>query len=243
MNKVILITGAGRRIGAAIARHCHHCGCNVVIHYRQSQAEAQLLADSLNQRRDNSAVTLQADFNELSSLTPLVDDAYQTWGRLDGLVNNASNFYPTPIAEATTAQWDDLFNGNAKAAFFLSQAAAEYLRDSRGTIINIIDIHGATPLKGYGIYSMAKAALQMQTKVLAKELAPAVRVNGIAPGAIAWPEAQNSLDPAQQQHIIDQTLLKRHGNEQDIAKAVEYFLLHSDYVTGEVLAVDGGRYL
>lgn len=241
-KKVVLITGAARRIGAAIARHLHGCGMNVMIHYHQSELEAQTLVAELNQIRVDSAQLVTADLNQISTLTAAVEKTAACWGRLDMLINNASSFYPTPMGSATEQQWDDLLGSNLKAAFFLSQAAASELRKHKGGIINITDIHAQRPLKNYPVYSIAKAGLSMLTKVLAKELAPDIRVNEIAPGPILFPEGENKLSETQKTDLIERTALKRCGDPQEIAKAVSY-LMDASFVTGQVIAVDGGRLL
>lgn len=239
MKQVALITGAARRVGACITRQLHNQGMNVVIHYNHSGSEAEKLCDELNAIRLKSAVICQADLAASSKLSALIDAVVAEWGRLDILVNNASSFYPTPIEQVTEAEWDDLQASNVKGAFFLAQAAFPYLKKHHGAIINITDIHAQKPLKGYAAYSIAKASLAMMTKVLAREMAPEVRVNAVAPGSIAWPEATNGLTEHQKQEIIERTLLKKHGSPEDIAAAV-YFLCESKYITGQTIAVDGG---
>ncbi len=239
-HPTVLITGAAHRIGATTARFLHAAGMNIVIHYRQSRAGAEALQQELAAVRPDSVALVQADLHDTALLPQLVEDAAEAWGRLDVLINNASTFYPTPIDKATEAEWDDLLGTNLKAPFFLSQAAAPFLRRSRGCIVNIVDIHAERPLRGFPIYSIAKAGLVMLTKSLAAELGPEVRVNAVAPGAILWPE---HLDEAGREKIISRTFLKRQGSPEDIAKAIRYLIQDADYMTGQVLAVDGGRSL
>ena len=241
---VALITGAAKRIGATIARHLHQHECNIALHYRHSMQEAQQLADELNNQRPHSVITVYADLSDLQQLKTLIQQTIQSWGRLDALINNASSFFPTPLATATEAEWSDLINSNLKGPFFLTQAAAPYLKKTKGCVINITDTHGQKPLKNYSIYCIAKAGLIMLTRSLAKELGPEVRVNGVSPGPILWPTQKENLSTeAQKQQIIEQTVLKRQGTPLDIAKAVRFLLQDANYVTGQILAVDGGRLL
>lgn len=239
-TKVILITGAARRLGAALARYFHHKNYNIVVHYRHSKAEAGQLARDLNEIRANSAYLLQADFSQTVDYQTLLAEAHNVWGRLDALINNASSFYPTKLGEITTEQWYDLFASNAKAPLFLSQAAFPFLQQTKGNIINIIDIHGKKPLKNYAVYSMAKASLSMLTLALAQECAPTVRVNGVAPGSFIWPEGINELSAALRERLLQKTPLQKQGSVNDIAGAVNYFL-KAKFVTGQILGVDGGR--
>lgn len=238
-GKAILITGAARRVGAEVARTLHGAGANIAIHYRGSATDATALADELNAQRAGSAILLQADLLDTARLPSLVEDTVKAFGRLDVLVNNASTFYPTPVGTITEAQWDDLLGTNLKAPLFLSQAAAPALAASEGLILNIVDIHGLRPLKGFPVYSPAKAGLVMLTHALARELAPQVRVNAIAPGPVLFPE--DGLTEERKSDIIERTLLKRRGSPRDIAKAALFFASDAPYVTGQVLAVDGGR--
>lgn len=238
-DKTILVTGAARRVGAAIVRRLHEAGASVVVHFRDSALAADALADSLNAERAGSALCVQADLLDLAALPRLIAAATEAFGRLDGLVNNASSFLPTPLADIDPAAWDDLVGSNFRAPLFLAQAAAPHLRRRGGAIVNITDIHAERPLAGYPLYCAAKGALLTLTRALAIELAPAVRVNAVAPGPILWPEDDRFSD-AERRAIIDHTLLKRAGTAADIAAAVE-FLLTADYVTGQVLNVDGGR--
>jgi pteridine reductase len=240
-GKVALVTGAARRIGAAIARRLHAAGASVVIHYRGAEAEAAKLEAELNAARAGSALKLKAEL--LAPIAPraLVGGAVDRFGRLDLLVNNASAFYPTALGGIEPAHWDDLVGSNLKAPMFLSQEAAPRLAKAHGAIVNVVDIHAERPLAGYAVYSIAKAGLAALTRSLALELAPAVRVNGVAPGAIAWPE-DGQFDPAERSRIVATTPLGRIGSPEDIAQAVE-FLACAPFVTGQILAVDGGRSL
>ena len=242
---VALVTGAARRLGAAIARTLHATGHDLALHCHASRAEAEALAAELEATRPGSTLVLQADLAQFDRLPELVAKTIGRFGRLDALVNNAAAFFPTPFGTVTPAQWDTLFATNLRAPFFLSQAAAPHLKAAGGGIVNIADIHGETPLAGHGVYCMAKAALLMLTKSLALDLAPEVRVNAIAPGAILWPEhADNSTgkDAAAQAALLARTPLARTGTPEDIAAAVAWLLGDgSGYVTGQTLHVDGGR--
>jgi pteridine reductase len=238
-GKTVLITGGARRVGAVIARTLHAAGANLVVHYRKSANEAAQLADELNAARANSAVTIQADLLDVARLPSLVEFSRRTFGALDVLVNNASSFYPTPIGEITPAAWDDLVGSNLKVPLFLSQAAAPALRASNGLIVNIVDIHSLRPLRHYTVYCAAKAGLHMLTRSLAKELGPEVRVNGVSPGPVMWPEGQS--DDGARAEIVDSTLLKRMGTPEDIARTVLFFATSAPFITGQILAVDGGR--
>jgi len=244
-TKTVLITGAAARIGAEISRSLHAAGMNIVIHYRSSAEKATALCAELNAIRANSAAILQADLLQTASLNELANKAAAIWGQLDVLVNNASSFYPTPVGEITEAHWDDLMGSNLKAPIFLSQAVAPYLKKSQnanqGCIINIVDIHGFRPMKAHPVYCAAKAGLAMITQSLAKELGPDIRVNGVAPGAIMWPSTE--LDPQVQESILERTALKRQGCPQDIAKTVKFLVMEGEYITGQVIPVDGGRSL
>lgn len=240
-DKVVLITGAAHRIGATVARVLHAQGMRLALHYRSSQAAAEALRDELLAVRADSVCLLQADLQDVAGLPALVEQAVSCWGQLDLLINNASSFYPTAVGSVGEAQWDDLLGSNLKAPFFLSQAAAPHLKASHGSIVNIVDIHAERPLKGYPVYSIAKAGLVMLTKTLACELGPQVRVNAVAPGAILWPE--HDMDEAMRQRIVSRTFLKRQGHPEDIARAVVYLARDAGYVTGQVMAVDGGRSL
>lgn len=240
---VILITGAARRVGAAIARSLHAAGARLALHYRHSADEAQRLADEFNRQRPDSASCHAADLCQSASLPALLADVLTRHGRLDGLVNNASAFYATPVGQITETDWDALIGSNLKGPLFLSQSAAPHLRAATGAIINITDIHAEQPLKNYPLYCAAKAGLLGLTRALALELAPQVRVNAIAPGPIDWPEGPAALDfdGSAQQRIIEQTLLRRQGSPEDIARTVHFLLFDAPYITGQVIAVDGGR--
>ena len=238
-GRTVLITGAARRVGAAIVRAMHGAGANLVVHYRKSANEAAQLADELNAKRGKSVVTMQADLLDIAKLPSLVEFAVRTFGGLDVLVNNASSFYPTPVGEITPAAWDDLMGSNLKVPLFLSQAAAPALRKSSGLIVNIVDIHSLRPLRNYTVYCAAKAGLHMLTRSLAKELGPEVRVNGISPGPVLWAEGQ--ADEAARKKVVDSTILKRMGTPQDIARTALFFAASAPFITGQILAVDGGR--
>lgn len=238
-GRVVLVTGAARRIGAAIVTRLHENGARLAIHYRASADEADSLADELNSRRPDSAATFQADLLESQAIGDLVSSVADWGGRLDCLVNNASTFYPTPIGNITEDHWDDLLGSNLKAPLFLSQAAAPHLRKARGVIINIIDIHAQRPLRNHAVYGPAKAGLAMLTRSLAKDLAPDIRVNGVSPGAILWPK--DGMSDAAQRTILRQIPLERAGEPDDIAGCVLYLVRDASYVTGQIVAVDGGR--
>jgi pteridine reductase len=237
--KSALVTGAAHRVGAQIARTLHQNGANLIIHYRRSEQAAQSLADELNQQREESAIALGADLAEVAQLEELAQRACDAYGRLDILVNNASSFYPTPFGEIDQRAWDDLLASNYRAPLFLSQACLPALRQAHGCIINLIDIYAEKPLSRHSVYCSAKAANQMLVKSLALELAPEIRVNGIAPGAILWPDQDNAQN---QDAILRQIPLARCGTPQAIADTV-MFLAANDYVTGEIVHVDGGRLL
>jgi pteridine reductase len=238
-GSVVLVTGAARRLGAAIARGFHSEGARVCIHFHRSGGEAEQLRDELNAIRADSATLIAADLLDLPALPHIVEHAVTSFGRLDVLINNASSFYPTPLGSVTAAQWDDLIGTNLRAPLFLSQAAAAHLRRSQGLIVNMIDIHARRPLPQHPVYSTAKAGLVMLTRSLARELAPDVRVNGIAPGPILWPDA--GLDEAIKSEIVAKTLLKRSGSTADIVRTALFFAKDAPYITGQILAVDGGR--
>ncbi len=238
---VSLITGAARRVGAAITRALHDQGMNVLVHYRSSSGDAKALRDELNGKRPGSAQIVQAELGDAEAPSRLVRAALDRWGRLDVLVNNASVFYPTRIGEVTLESWDKLIGINLKSPFFLAQEAAPHLRSSGGALINIVDIYADRPLKGFSVYSIAKAGLVMMTKSLARELGPEVRVNAVAPGAILWPD--QGTTEATRTTIIKRTALRRKGEPEDIAGAVVYLARDARYVTGQVIIVDGGRTL
>ncbi len=238
-EKVILVTGAARRIGAAIVTCLQQNGARVAIHFRGSSDEAARLADTLNAVRPDSASVFQADLLHTGAIASLVDEVLAWGGRLDGLVNNASTFYPTPVGQITEDDWHDLVGSNFKAPLFLSQAAAPHLARTGGSIVNLVDIHARRPLRNHPVYGPAKAGLAMLTLSLAKDLAPAIRVNGVAPGAILWPE--DGMSDAAQQSILRQVPLERAGHPDDIAGCVLYLMRDAPYVTGQIIAVDGGR--
>jgi len=238
---VVLVTGAARRIGAALARRLHASGARLVLHCHRSRTEADALAVELNAARGASAAVVQGDLLEVASLGRIVEESESAFGRLDGLVNNASTFYATPFGRITPREWDDLMGSNLRAPLFLAQAAAPALRAAKGAIVNIVDIHAERPLKDFVVYSIAKAGLAGLTRSLALELGPDVRVNGVSPGAILWPEGGKHFDPAEKLRIEDQTPLRRIGGPDDVAGAVKYLLFDAPFVTGQVLAVDGGR--
>ncbi len=240
-DKVVLITGGAKRVGAAICRRLHAAGANLMVHYRSSAAEARALEAALLAQRPGSVALAQADLLKVPSLAGLVKDTVKAFGRLDALINNASSFYPTAVGEITEKAWDDLMGTNLKAPLFLAQAAVRELRKTHGCIVNIIDIHAELPMKNHVVYTAAKAGLAALTRSLARELGPEVRVNGIAPGTILWPDDDTWRDEVARQRIINQTALKRIGEPDDIAKAVEFLLAAAPYVTGQVIAVDGGR--
>ncbi|MCP4042597.1 MAG: pteridine reductase [Gammaproteobacteria bacterium] len=238
-GKVVLITGAAQRIGAGVVRSLHKEGMKIALHYHRSGEAAAALGDELNQIRPGSVSLFQTNILITERLPRLVEKVIHTFGRLDVLISNASSFYPTPISSLSEPQWDELMGTNLKAPLFLAAAAAPHLKACRGSIINIADIHGIRPLKNHTIYSAAKAGLIMLTHSLARELGPEVRVNAIAPGAILWPEQE--LDEVTKQRVITRTPLKRQGTPEEIAKAIRFLILDADYMTGQVIPVDGGR--
>ena len=240
-GKVILVTGGARRVGAATCRHLHAQGANLVVHYKASANDARALQNELDQARRGSVALVQGDLLDIKRLPALIGETMNHFGRLDALVNNASSFFPTPLGEITEDMWDDLIGSNLKAPLFLSQAAAPQLRRQQGCIVNIVDIHAEWPLKRYVVYNAAKGGLASLTRSLAVELAPEVRVNGISPGPILWPEEGEWMDESSRQHIVGRTLLKRTGEPDDIAKAVSFLIADAPYITGQIIAVDGGR--
>ena len=242
-NKIVLITGGAKRVGASICRLLHANGANLMIHYRSSVNEARGLQAELNLQRPNSVAIIQGDLLNLSVLPSLVQETIKHFGKLDVLINNASSYYPTEIGDIQEEQWQDLMGSNLKAPLFLSQAAAVELRKQQGCIINITDMHVERPKKGYIVYSVAKAGLVTLTKSLAHELSPEVRVNAVAPGPVMWPEDNPQFDELYRQRVISQTLLKRIGEPNDIAKAVKFLIQDAPFITGQVIAVDGGRSL
>ena len=240
-ERAILITGGAKRIGAAITRTLHAAGASVIVHCNRSRAEAEKLVAELNGLRAKSAALVQGDLLALNALNGLVVQAVSMFGTLDGLVNNASTFYATPVGSISEDHWNELIGANLQAPLFLSQAAAPYLRQNRGAIVNIVDIHAERPLKDFAVYSIAKAGLAGLTRSLAIELGPDIRVNGVSPGAILWPDDGDHFKPDEQKRIVDQTPLRRVGSPEDVAGAVKYLLLDATFVTGQILAVDGGR--
>lgn len=238
-GQVALVTGAARRIGAAISRRLHQHGANVAIHYRESSDEANALCDEFNAARPDSAMSLRADLSDTSAFPELIDSVTEWHGQLDILINNASSFYPTELGHVSEADWDNLIGTNLKAPLFLAQAALVPLRSSRGVIVNIVDIHAQRPLRNHAVYGAAKAGLAMLTRSLAKDLGPDIRVNGVSPGAILWPETE--LSDAAKKSILGQIPLGRTGEPDDIAGCVLYLVRDATYVTGQIIAVDGGR--
>ena len=242
-DKVILITGGAKRVGAAICRLLHANGAQLMIHFRSSRNEAHALQSGLNLLRPRSAAIIQGDLHSLAILPQLVEETIRQFGRLDVLVNNASSYYPTEIGNIGETEWNDLIGSNLKAPLFLAQAAAAELRKRQGCIVNITDMHVERPKKGYVVYSIAKAGLVTLTKSLAHEMGPEVRVNAVAPGPVLWPEDNPQFDDTYRQHVIAQTLLKRVGEPEDVAKAVKFLIQDAPFITGQVIAVDGGRSL
>jgi pteridine reductase len=240
-GKVVLVTGGARRVGAAICRRLHGAGAELFVHYRSAAIEARALQAELNARRTNSLALAQADLLKVSAAPQLVKAALKEFGRLDAVVNNASSFFPTAVGEITEKAWDDLIGTNLKAPLFLSQAAAPELRKHHGSIVNIIDIHAELPMKNHAVYTAAKGGLLALTRALARDLAPEIRVNGVAPGTILWPDDEAWRDEVSRQRIINQTALKRIGEPDDIAATVQFLLADAPYITGQVIAVDGGR--
>ena len=248
-GKTALVTGAANRIGAQIARTLHQNGANLIIHYRNSRTSAQDIAAELNRHRPGSAISYQADLSDTAELDALALKSVQKFGQLDILINNASSFYPTPVGTITRHHWDDLIGSNLKAPLFLSQACYPALDKTGGCIINLLDIYATSPLKNHSLYCSAKAANQMLVKSLALDMAPRVRVNGIAPGAILWPVANQTTASSdvinnedRQQTILDKIPLQKIGNPDNIVQTV-LFLINNDYITGEIVTIDGGRLL
>lgn len=236
---VVLVTGAAKRVGAAVARSVHAAGWNVVIHYRASGGDARALEKELNRARPDSAASLRANLLDLRALEKLAGEAHARWGRLDALVNNASSYYKTPLAELTEDQYDDLTGSNFKAPLFLIRACAARMKTG-GAVVNIADIHAARPMKGYAVYCAAKAALVSLTESLARELAPRIRVNAVAPGHVLWAD-QNTLSAAQRDAEIARVPLGRLARPEEIGMAVAFLLSGAAaYITGATLPVDGG---
>ncbi len=240
---VALVTGAAHRLGAKTAQTLHARGWNLIIHYRSQHLKAEALAGDLNQTRPGSAVTLQADLSNLAEVQQLAEQSVALWGKLDGLVNNASVFYPNPTEQATAKDWDSILNTNLRAPFFLLQACLPALRDSAGGVVNLIDIYSERPLPEHPLYCASKAGLAALTRSWARDLAPSVRVNGVSPGAILWPEGEAELDRSRQQAILEKTPLARTGTPEDIAGAIAFLLCDAPFITGQILPVDGGRSL
>lgn len=238
-GKWALVTGAARRVGAGIVRALHAGGANVAIHYRSSAAPAEALAAELDTERPGSAITVACDLLDQEALRDMIEEVVARTQRLDVLVNNASSFYPTPIGTISAEQWEDLIGTNLRAPVFLSQAAAAHLRATQGVIINLIDIHAVRPLRDHPVYGAAKAGLAMLTRSLARDLAPDVRVNGVAPGAVLWPD--DGLAESTRESIVRQIPMKRAGSPQDIAGCVLYLVRDATYITGQIIVVDGGR--
>jgi len=239
--KTVLITGAARRVGAEMVRHLHHANMNIILHYRSSSEDATALADSLNAQRPDSVKLLKGDLKKYQQIPTLIEQGIALFGHIDALINNASSFYPNDLKDVSEEMWEDLVGVNLKAPLYLTQALAEELKKNKGCIINIVDIHGDRPLKDYSVYCIAKAGLIMFTKSMARELAPEVRVNGIAPGAIMWPEVEQY--ESMHQEIISRTALKREGSPADIADTALFLIENANYITGQIIAVDGGRTL
>jgi pteridine reductase len=243
-NEVVLITGAAKRIGATMARRFHAAGARVVVHYHSSADAALELAAELQKTRPDSVKTVSAQLGDQQSARAVVAAAISGWGRLDILINNASRFYSTPLASVTEQQVADLLGSNFKAPLFLSQAALPQLRERQGCIVNMVDVHASGALSNHCVYGPAKAAVQMLTRILARDLAPEVRVNGISPGSILWPEGDASLDESQQQQVVEGIPMQRNGTPDDIADMALFLCSPAAaYVTGQVIAVDGGRSL
>jgi len=242
-GKVVLITGGAKRVGAAICRELHAQGAQLMIHYKTSTTEARALQAELNLLRANSVAIIQGDLLNIAALPNLVSETVKQFGKLDVLINNASSYYPTEMGQINEDNWQDLMGSNLKAPVFLTQAAAPELRKNHGCIVNITDMHVERPKKGYIVYSVAKAGLVTLTKSLAHELSPEVRVNAVAPGPVQWPESNPQFDEVYRQRVISQTLLKRVGEAEDVAKTVKFLIYDAPFITGHVLAVDGGRSL
>lgn len=240
-NRIALITGAARRVGASISRQLHAAGVDLMLHYRRSAAEARALQDELNAARPDSVALVQADLLNMGALPSMVGETIRRFGRLDVLVNNASSFFPTSIGEITEREWDDLVGTNLKTPLFLSQAAAAQLKRTQGCIVNIVDIHADRPMRSHLVYSVAKGGLLALTRALASELGPEVRVNGVSPGIIMWPEDGRWADELARQRLVQTTLLKRVGDPEDIARTVRFLVFDAPYITGQIIAVDGGR--
>lgn len=240
-GKVVLVTGGAKRVGAAIVRQVHGAGANVMLHYRSAANEARALAAELNLQRPNSVAIAQADLLNIASLPVLIQQTLSHFGRLDAVVNNASSFFPTPVGEIDEASWLDLMGSNLKAPLFLAQAAAPELRKNHGCIVSITDIHVERPMKHHVVYTIAKAGLAAMTRSLARELAPEVRVNAVAPGANVWPDSESVFDELARQRITSTIPLKRVGEPDDLARTILFLIKDAPYITGQILNVDGGR--
>lgn len=240
---VALVTGAAHRLGARTAETLHARGWNLVIHYRSRREQAEALAARLNRQRPNSACTIEADLSEMAQVRSLGEQAVEHWGRLDALVNNASVFYPNPTPEASAEDWDTILHTNLRAPFFLVQTCLPALRQNGGCVVNLIDIYSEKPLAEHPLYCASKAGLAALTRSWAKDLAPDIRVNGVSPGAILWPEGDAAVDPDHQQAILEKTPLARTGNPDDIAGTIAFLICDAPFITGQVLPVDGGRSL
>ena len=238
---VVVITGAAKRVGAVMAETLCEAGYDLALSYRHSRAEAEALAARCEAKRAQSCLALPLDLADTAALAPFIERVAAHYGRIDALINNASSFFPTPIGQATESQWDELFAANAKAPFFLAQAAAPHLSKTRGCIVNLVDIYGERPLAKHPVYSMAKAALGMMTMALAKDLGPDIRVNGIAPGAVLWPESGKA--ESERRELLARTPLGRAGEPADLARTALFLIRDAPYITGEILRVDGGRAL
>ena len=244
MNKkkqVAIITGGAKRVGAAISRRLHKANIDIIIHYRNSDTEANSLQEQLNKIRKGSASIIQADLLDPDSYSLIINEAIKVYGQLNFLINNASSYYPTNINDINELNWNELIVSNLKAALFLSKEASPFLKKSNGSIINITDAHITNPKKNYIIYSIAKSGLTTLTKSLALELGPEIRVNAVAPGPVLWPDKSNEFDALYRKKVISQTMLKKVGDADDIAKAVEFLLLNAPFITSHILNVDGGR--
>ena len=244
MNKktqIAIVTGGAKRIGASICRRLHKSNINLIIHYKTSEKEAISLRDELNKQRKNSASLIQADLLDPKSYSKIINEAIKIYGQLNFLINNASTYYPTKINQIDQLNWDNLIGSNLKAPLFLCKEAAPFLKENNGSIINITDAHITKPKENYIIYSIAKAGLTTLTKSLAKELGPEIRVNAVAPGPVLWPENSNEFNSSYRKKVISQTMLKKVGEPDDVAKAVEFLLLNSNFITSHILNVDGGR--
>ena len=238
-DQVALVTGGARRIGKELVKTLHEQGFGVIVHFNRSASDAEHLVSQLNSTRPDSAIAIAADLNDINNIEPLVSACVKKFGRLDVLINNASTFYPTPLSQASVEQWNDLMGSNLKAPMFLTQACAPYLAASHGCIVNIVDIYARRPLQDHPIYCAAKAGLEMLTRSFARDLAPNIRVNAVSPGAILWPE--NDDHPLKLNTLLEQIPMARLGSPADIAQAVLFLVCNAPYITGQTIAVDGGR--